>query len=113
MPQTLESISILKQYKTPFVVAANKIDRISGWTAHKDSSFFASYENQRADVKEDLDMKIYKLIGELHGADVTAERFDQMSDYTRSVAIIPVSAKTGEGVAELLTILTGLTQRYL
>lgn len=112
-PQTLESISILKHYKTPFVVAANKVDRISGWTAHKDTPFFESYENQRADVKEDLDMRLYKLIGELHDAGVTSERFDQMSDFTRSVAIIPVSARTGEGVAELLTILTGLTQKYL
>src|SRR2546427_76574 len=30
-PQTIESINILKRYKTPFLVAANKIDMVPGW----------------------------------------------------------------------------------
>ncbi|MFB6198118.1 MAG: GTP-binding protein, partial [Halobacteriaceae archaeon] len=31
-PQTEEAISILRETQTPFIVAANKIDTISGWT---------------------------------------------------------------------------------
>jgi len=30
-PQTIEAINILKMYKTPFIVAANKMDRLFGW----------------------------------------------------------------------------------
>jgi translation initiation factor 5B len=30
-PQTKESIEILRQFKVPFVIAANKVDLIHGW----------------------------------------------------------------------------------
>jgi len=45
-PQTIESLRILKQYKTPFVVAANKIDLITGWSEQKTASFLP-YQNSR------------------------------------------------------------------
>ncbi len=112
-PQTKESIDILKQYKTPFVIAANKIDNITGWITQKSTCFAESYSKQRNDVQEDLDMKLYKLIGELHNLGITSDRFDRLADFTKTVAIIPISAKSGEGIGELLTILTGLTQKYL
>src|SRR5512136_781993 len=37
-PQTYESLRILKQYKTPFIIAVNKIDAISGWQKTEDSA---------------------------------------------------------------------------
>ncbi|MFH1448608.1 MAG: GTP-binding protein, partial [Candidatus Micrarchaeota archaeon] len=30
-PQTIEAFEILREYKTPFVIAANKLDLIEGW----------------------------------------------------------------------------------
>ncbi|MFH1126715.1 MAG: translation initiation factor IF-2 [archaeon] len=112
-PQTLESINILKHYKTPFVIAANKIDKLSGWIPHENICFSDTYDMQRPDVKENLDMKIYKIIGDLNGQGVASERFDRLTDFTKNVAIVPVSARTGEGIGELLTMLAGLTQKYL
>ena len=112
-PQTEESINILKQYKTPFIIAANKIDKISGWIPHEKMCFADTYDKQRADVREDLDMKLYKLIGEMHDHKITSERFDRLGDFTKGIAIVPISANTGEGIGELLTVLTGLTQKYL
>ena len=112
-PQTVESINILKSRKTPFIVAANKVDAVPGWRSQPESSFMPSMKAQFPEVQTDLDNRIYTVIGTLSRLGFRAERFDRIPDFTQSVAIVPVSAKTGEGIPELLAILTGLTQAYL
>ncbi len=111
--QTMEALQILKQFKVPFVVAANKIDLIDGWVPQNSYSFSKSIAKQREDVVNLLDQKIYDLVYELSKFGFDSERFDRVNDYTKRIAIIPVSAKTGEGIAELLMILVGLAQKYL
>ncbi|MEW6036103.1 MAG: translation initiation factor IF-2 [Candidatus Micrarchaeota archaeon] len=112
-PQTVESIRILKQYKTPFVIAANKIDTVSGWKSHKTASFFESLAQQPEHIRERLDEKMYSLVGKVseHGFD--CERFDRVTDFTKQVAIAPISAKTKEGLSELLVLIGGLSQKFL
>ena len=111
--QTYESLEILKSRKTPFIVAANKIDRVDGWRSNPDSPFLASYAKQGPIVKEDLDNRLYTMMGTLSRQGFRSERFDRVRDFTRDIAIVPVSAKTGEGIGELLTVLIGLTQQYM
>ncbi len=112
-PQTYEALNILKMYKTPFIVAANKIDKIYGWEVHQDSTFMKSYHEQAKSVQEKLDTSLYELVGILHGEGFESERFDRVSNFAKQVSIIPMSAKTGEGIPELLTMLMGLAQQYL
>lgn len=111
--QTYECIDILKARKTPFLVAANKIDRLPGWKSKPGESFLASYQGQDPYVRQDLDERLYAIIGTFSRLGFRADRFDKVSDFTRTAAIVPVSAKTGEGVPELLAVLVGLTQQYL
>jgi len=112
-PQTTESIEFLKQFKTPFIVAANKIDRISGWIVNEDSAFTESFQKQPGFVKEELENKIYKLVGQLSEHGFESERFDRIADFTKYVSIVPCSGLTGEGIPELLMLLTGLAQEFL
>ncbi|TRM76119.1 translation initiation factor IF-2 [Sulfolobus sp. A20-N-F6] len=111
--QTIESIQILRDRKVPFLVAANKIDRIPGWKANYDLPFLETIELQRADVKAYLDNLVYNLVSKLGELGFNADRYDRIRDFTKNIAIVPLSAKTGEGVADLLALLAGLTQRYL
>ncbi|QIW23113.1 translation initiation factor IF-2 [Sulfolobus sp. S-194] len=111
--QTYESLEILRSRKVPFLVAANKIDRIPGWKAVDTYSFLESIKGQRKDVQTQLDNYIYRLVGQLAELGFNADRFDRIRDFTKTVAIVPVSAKTGEGIAELLALLAGLTQNYM
>jgi translation initiation factor 5B len=111
--QTFECIEILKARKTPFLVAANKIDRIPGWKSYPDTPFMKAYQLQDKYVREDLDVRLYDIIGVFSRLDFRADRFDHIKDFTKTIAIVPTSAKTGEGITELLMVLVGLTQQYL
>ena len=111
--QTFESIDILKSRTTPFLVAANKIDRIPGWRPQPTASFVESYKIQDPYVRQDLDERLYTIMGSFSRLGFRADRFDKITDFTRTVAIVPTSAKTGEGTTEVVAVLTGLTQQFL
>lgn len=112
-PQTIESIRILKQYKTPFVIAANKIDMMQGWKNYKTESFLDSLSRQPEHIKSRIDERIYELIGKISEYGFDSERFDRISDFKKQIAVVPVSARTREGLAELLVLIAGLSQRFL
>lgn len=112
MPQTLECIDILKNYKTPFIIALNKIDLIAGWQS-KNTSLLQDIKSQSENIQKILDTKLYELVGELSELGFNAERYDRVEDYAKQIAIVPTSAKTGEGIPELLMVLTGLSQKFM
>ena len=111
-PQTREAIDILRAFKVPFVVAANKIDLINGWKGHS-KVFVENFEKQLPATKEFFEDRFYKLVGQLSELGFDSDLYTRIEDYTKKIAIVPLSAKTGEGVAELLALLTGLAQKYL
>ncbi len=111
--QTYESLDLLKATKTPFIVAANKIDRLPGWISHKDKSFLISLKEQTPTAINELETHLDKLIIALAEKGFQADRYDRVKDYRKTVAIVPTSAVTGEGVPDLFLVLTGLTQRFL
>ena len=112
-PQTIEAIEILKEYKTPFIVAANKIDLITGWIDSKSKSFGEAIQKQNQRVQNALEQSISQIIGKVSELGFNAERYDRVRNFQKELAIVPISAKTGEGISELLMVVTGLAQRYL
>ena len=112
MPQTEESIEILKRTKTPFVVVLNKIDKIRGWKS-PDKCFLDNLQEQNEKVKGEFEKKFYSVIQQLQMKGVNAERYDRIDDFTKKVAAVPASALTGEGVPDILVMLMGLAQQYL
>jgi translation initiation factor 5B len=111
-PQTHESITILRQYKTPFIIAANKIDAIHGWQHNQDVAK-NRLDNQRPATKTLFETKLYELIGTIYDKGFESDLYFNIKDFRKSVPIIPISAKTGEGIPELLMVLVGLAQRFL
>ncbi|MEM3227932.1 MAG: translation initiation factor IF-2 [Candidatus Micrarchaeaceae archaeon] len=112
-PQTVEAIEILKSYKTPFIIAANKIDLINGWISTGSMSFSEAIKKQSGGVEEELMNRIFETSGRLSELGFSSNIFSGVKNFQKEIAIVPVSAKTGEGVAELLMLVAGLSQRFL
>jgi translation initiation factor 5B len=91
--QTYESLNILKLRKVPFIIAANKIDRIDGWISEDNRSFMKSYNTQSKWVKEDLDNRVYNMMGTLSREGINSERFDRVRNFTRNVQVSEGSAQ--------------------
>ena len=129
--QTFESVQILEKRKVPFVIAVNKVDAIPGWKKRLirntgSSVSFPSDQNvstpsfitneiklQDISVQSMLDEKIYNVVGSLSRLGYNSEAFWRIKDFTKEVAIVPVSALTGVGIPELLAVLVGLAQQYM
>lgn len=113
MPQTLESINILKKFKTPFVIAANKIDLVPYFVQLRNETLKNVMKIQRPEYIDEFNNRMYLLMGRLSELNISADQYDRITDFTKSVAIVPVSAKYNIGMAELMTVLAGLSQKFL
>jgi translation initiation factor 5B len=111
--QTIESLDILKNRKVPFVIALNKIDQISGWKKNNFILIAEQLKIQDPTILSYLDEKVYNVVGALSRIGFSSEAFWRVKDFTKELAIVPVSAVTGTGVPELLAVLVGLTQQYM
>lgn len=115
-PQTIEAFEILKSFKTPFIIALNKIDLIDGFKVIedlKDKSLIDNLNAQTPEVQAKIEEKLYMIVAYIQEKfGMESDRFDRV-DFTKQIPIIPCSAKHGIGIPKLLMILTGLTQKFL
>ena len=112
MPQTLESIELLRREKTPFIIAVNKIDRLQSWHS-VEGSFLENYEKQSDHAKQLFEEHFYALMNQFSQHGFSCDRFDRVQDFRRNVCAVPMSGKTGEGLPELIAIIIGLAQQFL
>ena len=89
MPQTAESIEILKANKIPFVVALNKVDAVSGWSK-KDEDLIKDIEMQGDYIKKDFETKLYKILRSLTGYGFDSDLFYRIADFAYGSIESPV-----------------------
>ena len=112
-PQTNESLKILESRKVPFVVALNKVDMISGWQKSDIPYISQAIKKQITPVQTTIDEQIYNVVGALSILGYQSEAFYRVQDFKKEISIVPVSARSGVGIPELLAVLVGLTQQFL
>ena len=112
-PQTLESIRILKNAKTPFVVCGNKLDRIHGWHCVNGRSAAESMKDQDQQAMGLFEQKFWNLVGEFGEQGFNLDMYNKIADFTQNIPLVPCSAKEGEGMQDLLAITIGLAEKFL
>jgi translation initiation factor 5B len=88
-PQTIESMNILRKYKTPFVIALNKIDLVQSWIPDPGKPFILNMRKQSEDAVDNFEKKMYAIIGRFAQEGYSADRYDRIEDFTRNIALVP------------------------
>ncbi|KAK6346853.1 hypothetical protein TWF696_006959 [Orbilia brochopaga] len=112
-PQTLESIRLLRDRKTPFIVALNKIDRLYGWKAIPNNGFQDSLAKQSKAVQNEFRDRMNQTKLAFSEQGLNAELFYDNKNMGRYVSFVPTSAHTGEGIPDMLKLLVTLTQQRM
>lgn len=112
-PQTLESMKLLRDRKTPFIVALNKIDRLYGWKKIDNNGFQDSLAFQNKNVQNEFRDRLEKTKLAFAEQGFNSELFYENKNMARFVSLVPTSAHTGEGIPDMLKLLVSLTQERM
>ncbi|WYZ45438.1 hypothetical protein EsH8_VIII_000754 [Colletotrichum jinshuiense] len=112
-PQTLESMRMLRERKTPFVVALNKIDRLYGWKKVDNNGFQESLALQPKGVQNEFKNRLDQTKLAFSEQGFNAELFYENKSMAKNVSLIPTSAHTGEGIPDMLKLIVQLTQERM
>ncbi|KXX82151.1 Eukaryotic translation initiation factor 5B [Madurella mycetomatis] len=112
-PQTLESMRLLRERKTPFVVALNKIDRLYGWKKIDNNGFQESLALQNKAVQNEFKSRLERTKLAFAEQGFNSELFYENKSMARYVSLVPTSAHTGEGIPDMLKLIVQLTQERM
>jgi len=111
--QTIESLNLLKMRRTPFVVALNKIDQLTEWKSTPNTPFMKTFKKQGKNTLKHFESRVKRIIMEFAEQGLNAVLYHENRDFKNYVSLVPTSAVTGEGIPDLLLLMTQLTQTFM
>lgn len=122
-PQTIESINLLKETNTPFIIALNKIDRLYGWKANNSDSFINTFKNQTENTQDEFVSRLNKIIVQIMEQGFNTKLYWEIDEKKNNssdvfmddfiIPICPTSAISEEGISDLLATLIKWSQKNL
>ncbi len=112
-PQTIESITLLKENKIPFVIVTNKLDTLDDWKITNNNSLKECLKVQDSNVINTLEYKLADIKYDLSKLDIDAEFYVKNKTPEKTYSIVPISSKTGEGISDIFSLLVFLTQNWM
>ncbi|KAF4650086.1 hypothetical protein FOZ61_000687 [Perkinsus olseni] len=112
--QTKEAIALLRDQRRPFVLALNKVDRLYGWQPDTSASIRKALENQQGGTSDEFHTRWTKVRVQLAELGLNASLCWELGRHEKKdISVVPVSALTGEGIPDLLFLLSSFCQRFL
>jgi len=111
--QTIESLNILQESNTKFIIALNKIDRLYGWNSVENCSIIDAFETNKEICSHEFNDRLYDIQGQLKSQGINSELYWNNNSYNDTVSICPISAITGEGLSNLLQLIINISQTEL
>lgn len=112
-PQTIESLNLLKNRKTPFVVALNKIDRLYDWNTMPRKDVQDILKAQAVNTQQEFDERVKATVLQFAEQGMNAALFYDNPDPRTYISMVPTSAITGEGMGNLLMLIVQFSQNQL
>lgn len=112
-PQTIESLNLLKQRKTPFVVALNKIDRLYDWQTFNRKDVRDILKSQGSNTQQEFQKRTNEIIVQFAEQGLNAALFHENPDPKTYISLVPTSAVTGEGMGNMLFLICQFCQTQL
>lgn len=109
--QTIESINMLKECGTTFIVALNKIDRCYGWVSDPNIPI-EELIKQNNIAEGEFNDKTRKVILNLNEQGLNV-KLNWENNFEDTISLCPTSAKTGDGLSDLLMTLINISQTTL
>lgn len=107
--QTLESIELLRQKKTPFIIALNKVDRINDWKVVPNAPIRESLNRQKKHTMLHYEDRLQACSTMLMERGLNVALYWKNKEPRKIVNMVPTSAITGEGICDMLQLLIKLT----
>lgn len=111
--QTIESINLLKARKTPFIVALNKIDRLYDWKKGVRRDVQDLMNSQQQNTKLEFEKHTKEIILQLNEQSLNAALYYENPDIRSYVSLVPTSAVTGDGMGNLINLISHYCQLML
>jgi translation initiation factor 5B len=109
----LELLKYFKKNNIEFIILLNKIDTIYNWKSSSNSSLKNSFAKQTKDNIKSLNDYMNNVIWKLAEYEINAAPYYSNSDYKTYVSIVPISAKTGEGMMDISQLLSKLLSKKM
>lgn len=110
-PTHIEILKYLREKHIDFVIVLNKMDKIFDWNSKEKQSLKNSFKFQKKETLSKLNSYANNIICQLAENEINACLYYNNNDYKTFISMIPLSSKSGEGISDLLMVISKIMEK--